>query len=85
MLLLISRTCFVTAYLGPPIKYVGIIEGENGPKIEKKKHLITSGGECLNPEKNVNIFYGGSINLRKYRFFAIFIFFPRSSLLFKKI
>ena len=72
MLLLISRTCFVTACLGPPIKYVGNIEGENGSKFEKKKRLLTLGGECLKPEKNINIFYGGSINLQKYGFFAIF-------------
>ena len=85
MLLLISRTCFVTAYLGPPIKDVSNVEGENGSKIDQNKNLPTSGGEYLKPEKNVNIFYGGSINLRKYRFFAICNFFPRSSLLFKKI
>jgi hypothetical protein len=58
------------------------MEGENGSKINQNNNLPTSGGEYLKPEKNVNIFYGWSINLRKYRFFAIFNFFPMSSLLF---
>ena len=48
------------------------MEGQNRSKIDRNKNLPTSGGECLEPEKNVNIFYGGSINLRKYGFFAIF-------------
>lgn len=89
MLLLISRTCFVTAYLGPPIKYVDNIEGEMGSKIDQNKNLPKSGGPSRGlfktREKFVDIFYGGSITLRKYRFFAICNFFLRSSLLFKKI
>ena len=68
----LGLTLLLTAYLGPPIKYFGNIEGENGSKFEKKKRLLTLGGECLKPEKNINIFYGGSISLRKYRFSAIF-------------